>query len=55
MVATRFQMKTTSSVLMVGGDALVPKEPNVRHKGLVDGIGHSRLPLTFDLAKVASR
>ena len=54
-VATRAQMKTPSSVPMVGGDSVAPKEPIVRHKGPADSIGQSRLPLSFGLADVAPR
>lgn len=52
-VATRFQTKTPWSVSMVGGNAVAPKQPNIRHKGPADSIGHSRLRLSFGLADVA--
>ena len=54
-VATRSQMKTPSSVPMVVGDSVAPKEPIVRHKGPANSIGQSRLPLSFGLADVAPR
>lgn len=48
-------MKTPLHVLVVGRNAMTPKEPNVRLKGPADNIGQSRLPLSFGLADVALR
>ena len=53
-VATRSLLKTPSETLKSVRGQVAHDEPNARHQGPADNIGQSRLPLSFDLADLAS-